>query len=63
MLKRVRNYDLEMNATVRLFSSATTVTLNEKLRKYVIGNCKTIIILAGGNNADNGTDLDTFSVY
>lgn len=61
ILKGVRNHDLKMNATVRSFSGATTVTLKEKLSKYDIDNCKTIILHVGGNDADNGTDLDTFS--
>ena len=60
ILKGVRNNQLKPNTTVRSFPGATTVTLKEKLRAYNLEQCKTIIVHVGGNDADDGKDLDTF---
>ena len=60
ILKGVKTNELEPNVTVRSFSGATTVTLKDKLSNYNIENCKTVILHIGGNDADNGKDLDTF---
>ena len=60
ILKGVKNIDLKTNTTVRSFSGATTETLKKRLERFDINNCKTIILHVGGNDADNGKDLDTF---
>ena len=41
------------------FPGATTETLKEKLCAYNLDNCKTIIVHVGGNDADDGNDLET----
>ena len=60
ILKGVKNNGLKHNATVRSFPGATTETLKEKLSAYNLENCKTIILHVGGNDADDGKDIDTF---
>lgn len=45
---------------MRSFLGATTTTLKDKLKKYNIDKCKTIILDNGGIDADNGVDLDSF---
>ena len=60
ILKGVRNNGLKANATVRTFPGATIESLTSRLEHYDIDNCKTIILHVGGNDADNGVDLDTF---
>ena len=46
---------------MRSFSGARADTIGEKLSKYNIDDCKTIILHVGGNDADDGVDLETFS--
>ena len=58
--KTIKNKDLKSNATVRSFPGATTETLKTKLQQYDLDNCETIILHVGGNDADNGVDLDGF---
>lgn len=60
ILKRVRTNELNSDTTVRSFPGATTVTLKDKLEHYDIDSCKTVILHIGGNDADNGDDIDTF---
>ena len=60
ILKGVQNKNLKHDATVRSFSGATIQSLKSKLQEYDIENCKTIILHVGGNDADNGSDLDSF---
>ena len=60
ILKGVRNNGLKANTTVRTFPGATVESLTSRLEHYDIDNCKTIILHVGGNDADNGVDLDTF---
>ena len=60
IFKTIKNKDLKSNATVRSFPGATTETLKTKLQQYDLDNCKTIILHVGGNDADNGVDLDDF---
>ena len=62
ILKGVKNTDLKTSTTVRSFSGATTETLKERLERFDINNCKTIILHVGGNDADNGKDLDKVSI-
>ena len=61
LLKGVRVSDLKPDTTVRSFSGARADTIGEKLSDYNIDACKTIILQVGGNDADDGVDLDTFS--
>ena len=60
IFKTIKNKDLKTNATVRSFPGATTETLKTKLQQYDLDNCKTMILHVGGNDADNGVDLDDF---
>ena len=60
ILKRVKTKKLKPSVTVTSFSGATTVILQDKLSNYNIENCKTVLLHIGGNDADNGKDLDTF---
>ena len=59
ILKGIKTKELKPNTTVRFFPGATTETLKEKLRAYNLDNCKTIIVLVGGNDAGDGKDLET----
>ena len=63
ILKGIKTKKLKPNTTVRSFLGATTVTLKEKLRACNLDNCKTIIVHVGGNDADDGKDLETFCNY
>ena len=56
-----KNSNLIQNTTVRSFPGARTDTLAKKINNYDISNCKTTILHVGGNDADNGMDLDSFS--
>ena len=60
ILKSVKNKDLKTNATVRSFPGATIKSIKSKLEQYNIDNCQTIILHVGGNDADNGLDIDSF---
>ena len=60
ILKGVRNNGLKANVTVRTFPGATVESLARRLDHYNIDNCKTVILHVGGNDADDGVDLDTF---
>ena len=60
MLKNVKVSDLKSTA-VRTFPRATIDTIKSKLSEYNLDNCKTIILLVGGNDVENGTDLETFA--
>ena len=53
--------DLKPDTTVRSFSGARVDTIGEKISKYNIDECKTLILHVGGNDADSGVDLDSFS--
>ena len=61
LLKGIRNSDLKQNTTVRSFSGAKLDTIGGKLSKYNTEDCKTVVLHIGGNDADNGVDIDTFS--
>lgn len=60
ILKHVKTNELNSETTVRSFPGATTTTLKNKLTKYNIDECKTIILHVGGNDGDNGDDLEDF---
>ena len=53
--------DLKPDTTVRSFSGARVHTIEKRLSEFNIDACKTTILQVGGNDADNGVDLDTFS--
>ena len=53
--------DLKTDTAVRSFSGAKVDTISEKLSKYNIDECNTLILHVGGNDADSGVDLDNFS--
>ena len=61
LLKGVRVSDLKPGTAVRSFSGAGVDTIGEKLSEYNIDDCKTVLLHVGGNDADDGVDLDTFS--
>ncbi len=60
ILKGVSVSSLKPNTAVRTFPGATIDSLSAELFDMNIEQCKTIILHAGGNDADEGTDLDTF---
>ena len=55
LLKGVKNSDLKPNTTVR------SDTIGDSISKFDITSCKTIILHVGGNDADSGVDITTFS--
>ena len=61
LLKNVKVSDLNKSTAVRTFPRATIDTIKSKLSECNLENCKTIILLVGGNDAENGTDLETFA--
>ncbi|MEW8547186.1 MAG: GDSL-type esterase/lipase family protein, partial [Candidatus Thiodiazotropha sp.] len=61
ILKGVKVNELKSNVAVRSFPGATIETLRRRLLEFNIDRCQTIIIHVGGNDADQGCDLDTFS--
>ena len=63
MLKKVNTNQLNANTTVRSFSGAMIDSLKSKykLSKYNLDQCKTVLLLIGGNDADNGMDLKIFA--
>ena len=60
IFKGVKNSDLNNDTTVRSFPGATIQTLKSKLEQYDIEQCKTIFLHVGGNDGDNGADMDSF---
>ena len=46
---------------MRSFPDATIDSLKSKLSGYNMDQCKTILLHVGGNDADNGTNLETFA--
>ena len=61
ILKGIKNRDLKSTATVRSFSGARADTICDSISKYDITSCKTIVLHVGGNDADSGVDITTFS--
>ena len=61
LLKNVKVSDLNRSTAVRTFSGAKIDTIKTKLSEYNLDSCKTVILQVGGNDADSGTDLETFS--
>ena len=57
----LKTSELNRNTTVRSFPGATIETLDSKLSGYDIKQCETIVLHVGGNDADNGTDIETFA--
>lgn len=60
ILKNVKTNQLHENTAVRTFPGATISTIKAKLSDLNIEKCETLIIHVGGNDADNGIELDTF---
>ena len=60
ILKGVKTNDLNKNTAVRTFPGATIEKLQNKLNQYDISKCETIVVHVGGNDADEGTELDSF---
>ena len=60
ILKNVKTNQLHENIAVRTFPGATISTIKSKLSDLNIEKCETIIIHVGGNDADNGVELDSF---
>ena len=52
--------DVKTDTAVRSFSVAKVDTISEKLPKYNIDECNTLILHFGGNYADSGVNLDSF---
>ena len=61
LLKNLKVTDLNRSTAVRSVSGGTIDSLKSKLSEFNLDNCKTIILQVGGNDADDGTDLETFS--
>ena len=61
IMKDIQINELKKNTTVRSFPGATTDRLQNKLNQFNIDKCKNIIIHVGGNDADQGVDLETFT--
>ena len=61
LLKNVNTNQLNTNTTVMSFPGATIDSLKAKLSAYNLDQCKTVMLLIGGNDADNGTDIETFA--
>ena len=61
ILKSVKVNELKKNTAVRSFPGATIEGLERKLNNYNIDKCKTIVIHVGGNDADQGVDIETFT--
>lgn len=53
--------DLKRDTAVRSFPGATIERLENKLNNFNIERCKTIVIHVGGNDADQGANLETFT--
>ena len=52
LLKNVKVYDLNKSTAVRTSQKATFDAIKSKPSKYNLDNCKTIILLVGGNDAE-----------
>ena len=60
ILKGVKVSELNKNTAVRTFPGATIGKLQNRLKQFDISKCETVIIHVGGNDADEGVDLDNF---
>ena len=60
ILKRIKTGELDTHTAVRTFPGARTDSLKSKLEEFDLEKCKTIILHVGGNDADNGTDPESF---
>ena len=56
----VKVNDLNKDTAVRSFSGATIDKLQNKLKQYDINKCETVIMHVGGNDADEGLELEHF---
>ena len=60
ILKNIKTSDLNDNTAVRTVPGATIHKIKNKLLDLNIDKCETVILHVGGNDADQGDDLDTF---
>ena len=60
ILKNIKTSDLNENTAVRTVPGATIHTIKNKLLDLNIDKCETVTLHVGGNDADQGDDLDTF---
>ena len=60
ILKNIKTKDLSDDVAVKTVPGATIEMFTSKLSEHDIELCITVIIHVGGNEADNGADLDTF---
>ena len=61
IFKNIHVNDLKKNTAIRSFPGATIKTLQDKLQQFNIDKCETVIIRVGGNDADQGMDLNNFT--
>ena len=61
IFKNIHVNDLKRNTAIRSFPSATIKTLQDKLQQFNIDKCETVIFHVGGNDADQGMDLNNFT--
>ena len=61
LLKYINTNQLNANTTVRSSSGATIDALKSKLCEYNLDQCNTVLLLVGGNDANNAMDLETFA--
>ena len=51
---------MNKNTAIRTIHGATIDKLTDKINELNIENCETIILYDGGNDADNGEDIESF---
>ena len=59
-MKGVKVNELNKSAAVRTFPGATVEALLNRLNQFNIDKYETFIVHVGGNDADQGVDLDSF---
>ena len=60
VLKNIKVSELNKNTAIRTIPGATIAKLTDKINELNIENCETIILHVGGNDADNGEDIESF---
>ena len=60
IIKLRKSIQVPYFVAVRSFSGATIHTLQNKLKQYDISKCETVIVHVGGNDADDGLELELF---
>ena len=59
-MKNIKTNDLNENTAVRTIPGATIDKIKHKLDELNTEQCETFIIHVGGNDADQGKDIDSF---